>query len=132
MNVFAQETNQKEKRMAAGLALELNMNSRENFAGGLALGFDYNLPVAFAPLTVGLVITGSSGLLNNAAIESAALFRWYFQGEAHTSFFVQAETGLCLFIEEGDTHPLFLGGLRNELDTVSHLIRCGMWNLTGD
>jgi hypothetical protein len=41
MNVFAQETKQKEKRMAAGVALELNMNSRENFAGDLALGFDY-------------------------------------------------------------------------------------------
>ena len=43
MGVFAQE-----KKAAFGLGPEWNMNSRENFAGGAVLGFDYNLPHSFA------------------------------------------------------------------------------------
>jgi len=100
---------QEEKKMALGLGPEFNMNSRENFAVGAALGFDYNIARSFA---AGLTVTGSSNFSGIAVIEPAALFRWYFLGNGHTGFFAQADAGAYLVLEDGDITPLFLGGLR--------------------
>ena len=104
---FAQEP-----KMAIGLGPEFNMDSRENFAGGAALAFNYNLPVAAAPLTVGVTITGSYNFDGIFVGEPTALFRWYFLGGGHTGFFVQADLGAFLILEDGDLTPMFDGGLR--------------------
>ena len=101
---FAQD-----KKAALGLGVEWNMNSRENFAGGAALGFNYNLPYALA---AGLTISGSSNFFGIAVVETAALLRRYFPGNEHYGFFAQADVGLFLILEDGETTPLFLGGLR--------------------
>jgi len=53
----AQDEQAQEKKMALGLGPEFNMNSRENFAGGAALGFDYNIARSFA---AGLTVTAKA------------------------------------------------------------------------
>jgi len=105
LSAFAQE----EKKISLGLGPEFNMNSRENFAGGAVLGFDYNIARSFA---AGLTVTGSSNFSGIVVMEPAALFRWYFLGNGHTGLFVQADAGAWLVLEDGDFTPLFLGGLR--------------------
>jgi hypothetical protein len=84
------------------------MNSRENFAGGAVLGFDFNLSRAIA---VGLTVTYSNNFSGISVIEPAALFRWYIFGNS-AGLFVQADVGAYLVLEERELTPLFLGGLR--------------------
>jgi len=103
MNLSAQE-----KKVALGIGAEWNMNSRENFAGGAVLAFDYPLPHSFA---VGLNATASSNFSGITVIEPAALFRWYFLG-GQNGFFVQADCGAYLILEDGEFTAMFLGGLR--------------------
>ena len=108
--VFAESgENPMSRKMAISLGPEWNMNSRENFAAGAALNFDYNLGSSFA---IGLNITFSSNFSGIAVIEPAALFRWYFLGDNSGGWFVQAETGVYLIFEDQDITPMFLGGLR--------------------
>jgi len=97
------------KLMAISLGPEWNMNSRENFAAGAALGFDFNLGSSFA---VGFNLTASSNFSGIAVIEPAAMFRWYFLGKNHNGLFAQAEAGTFLIIEDSEVIPMFLGGLR--------------------
>ena len=108
MAVFAQN----EKKMAFGLGPEWNMDSRENFAAGMALNIDYNLPGSFA---AGLIFTASNNFDGITVIEPAALFRWYFSGRGHAGFFVQAELGAFIVFEDEYTIPVFQGGLRGGL-----------------
>ena len=103
-NVFSQE-----KKLAVGAGPEWNMNSRENFAAGAVLGFDYNLPRSFA---AGLTFSASSNFTGITVLEPAAMFRWYFLGTENTGFFAQADAGACLVLEDGETTALFLCGLR--------------------
>jgi len=103
--------------MAAAFGLEWNMNSQENFAGAIMLGFDYNLPrtigsLTLAPFAAGLTVTANNNFNGTTVIEPAALFRWYFLNKDHAGFFAQADIGAYLFIDEDGTIPLFLGGLR--------------------
>ena len=107
LNIFAEEG-----QMAAGLGPEWNMNSRENFAGGIVLGFNYNLPIDIAQLTVGVNATISTNFSGYNVLEPAILIRWYFLGKDYMGFFAQADLGVFLIIEDGDTDSLFLGGLR--------------------
>ena len=104
-SVFAQS----ETKMAFGLGPEWNMNSRDNFAGGASLSFDYNLFRSFA---AGLSFTASNNFDGITVLEPSALFRWYFLGRGHEGLFAQAEAGVFVVLEDGDTTPLFLGGLR--------------------
>jgi len=97
------------KKMSIAIGPEWNMNSRENFAAGATLSFNYNLGTAFA---IGINATGSSNFSGIAVIEPAALFRWYFLGGNHTGWFLQAEAGAYLVFEDDDVIPLFMGGLR--------------------
>jgi hypothetical protein len=103
MNLWAQEP-----AVAVGLGLEWNMNSRDNFAGGAVLGFDYSFLQSFA---AGLTVTASTNFDGITVIEPAALFRWYFLGKGHTGLFAQADLGAYLILEDGLT-PMFDGGLR--------------------
>jgi len=102
VNVYAQE-----KKAAIGAGPEWNMNSRENFAGGAGLAFDYILPYSFA---AGVTFTASSNFSGATALEPAALFRWYFLG-GYTGFFLQADIGSFLFFDKGEVFPYLLGGL---------------------
>lgn len=95
--------------LALGLAPEMNMNSRENFALGLCLNLDFNLGSVFG---LGLTVTVSNNFDNFTVIEPAALFRWYILGNNYSGLFIQTDLGLYLFIDEWETKPLFLGGLR--------------------
>jgi len=104
---FAQE-----QKMAIGLGPEFNMNSRYNFAGGVVLGFDYNLPVTVAPFAAGITVTTSTNFTNAVVIEPAAMFRWYFLGKGHTGFFAQADVGTYIIFEDEEVYSLFLGGLQ--------------------
>jgi len=108
--VFAQEI----KKIAAGLGAEVNVNSRELFAGGIAFNFDYNLPVSAAPLAVGFSVTGSYNFKDTAVAEFAALFRWYFQNKGHNGWFAQAEAGYSLIsVDRGRNLPFpVLAGVR--------------------
>ena len=105
---FAQD----DTKFAVGLGPEWNMNARDNFAAGLALGFDYNLPIAAAPFAVGVIASGSSNFSDGAVIESAGIFRWYFLGKNHSGLFVQAEAGALFIFENDESKPMFMGGLR--------------------
>ena len=107
-NESANHNGQGVKKAAVGLGAEFNMNSRYNFAGGVVIGFDFNLSRAFA---VGFTVTGSSNFSGIAVIEPAALFRWYVFGNS-AGLFVQADAGAYLILEDGELTPLFLGGLR--------------------
>jgi len=98
-----------ENKVALGLGAEFNMNSRENFAGGALLSFDYNLPKSFA---VGITATASHNFDGITVIEPAALVRWYFLG-GQKGFFLQADLGAYLILEEDqDFTAMFNGGLR--------------------
>jgi len=105
---------QNEKKMAASLGVEWNMNTREMFAGGLVLSFDYNLPVSAAPLALGLAVSGNYNFDDTMIIEFVTFFRWYFLGKGHKGWFAQAEIGYSLIKEEGnDNLPLPISaGLR--------------------
>ena len=102
------------KRIAVHTGPEWNMNSRDNFAGRLALGIDYSLPSL--PLAIGLSAAGSYNFSNTVVIEAESFFRWYFPGMRHTGFFAQADAGFSYIMEnlDGSTenYPMFLGGLR--------------------
>jgi len=108
VTLYAQEQ-EKEKKAALGIGAEWNMNSRENFAGGAVMAFDYALPNSFA---VGLNATASSNFSGITVIEPSALFRWYFLG-GYSGFFVQADCGAYLILEDGEFTAMFLGGLRS-------------------
>ena len=109
---FAQD----ETKFAIGLGPEWNMNSRENFALGGALSFDYNLPVSVAPFAVGVTASVSSNFSDGVVMETMGHFRWYFLGKLHSNrfsgLFVQADLGALLIFEDSETTPLFSGGLR--------------------
>jgi hypothetical protein len=107
-NAFAQD----DTKMAAALGLEWNMNSHKGYAAGAGLGFDFNLSRFFA---IGLSVTASHNFTVFTAIEPAAMFRWYFLGKNHTGFFAQADAGAYLYMENEQTIPVFLGGLRTGL-----------------
>ena len=111
-----------EKKMAAGLGLEWNMNSRHNFAGGAVLGFDFNLPRFFA---LGLTATGSTNFFGFNSIEGTALLRYYFLRKGYTGFFGQADAGIFVFFEDGDVTPMpefgLRGGYRLPLGTLFYL-----------
>jgi len=105
------------------IGLEWNMNSPENFAGGLALGMDWNLPVA--PLAVGINVTGSDNFSGVSVLELSALLRWYpaiGHGENRRDGpFVQANLGGSLIRAEMDA-PFGLlaelrGGFRQPMGT---------------
>jgi hypothetical protein len=106
--VFAREADGGTKKAALGIGAEWNMNSRENFAAGAVLGFDFNLPRSFA---LGLSVSASSNLSGIAVIEPAAFIRRYFSG-GNTGFFVQADLGCFMILEDGGLTPLFAGGFR--------------------
>jgi hypothetical protein len=103
VNLYAQE-----KKASLGIGAEWNMNSRENFAGGAIISFDYALPHSLA---LGLNVTASSNFSGIAVIEPAALFRWYFLG-GYNGFFFQADGGAYLIFEDEELKTMFLGGLR--------------------
>ena len=92
-----------------GIGPEFNMNSRKNFAAGGILTFDYNFGAAFA---LGFTATASYNFAGFTVIEPAAMFRWYFIGAGKGSFFVQADLGVSIILEDGDASAMFLGGLR--------------------
>jgi hypothetical protein len=102
-NLYAQE-----KKASLGIGAEWNMNSRENFAGGAVLSFDYALPHSLA---LGINVTASSNFGGITVIEPAALFRWYFLG-GYGGFFLQADCGAYLIFEDEELTAMFLGGLR--------------------
>jgi hypothetical protein len=107
VNLYAQEQEQ-ENKAAIGIGAEWNMNSRENYAGGAVLAFDYALPQSFA---LGLNVTASSNFSGITVIEPAALFRWYILGGGN-GLFIQADCGAYMVLEEENFKTMFLGGLR--------------------
>ena len=106
LSAFADD---EKKPIAISLGPEWNMNSRENFAAGAVLGFDYSFGSSFA---VGFNVTGSTNFDSIVVLEPAAMFRWYFLGSNNTGFFAQADAGAYLVFEDSEVTPMFLGGLR--------------------
>jgi len=102
---------QNDPKMAVGLGPEINMNSRENFALGVVLGFNYNLASSYA---VGVTIAASNNLSGISVIEPAALFRWYFLGR-ESGWFAQADAGGYFVFEDGEISTLFMAGLKGGL-----------------
>ena len=110
--IFAQEEAANYKT-AIGLGLEMNMNSPENFAAGLALNFDYNLP--FPSFAVGLNITGSNNFAGISVLELSGMFRWYFLNRDYKGLFAQANLGYNYSDIEGSPMALISelrGGVR--------------------
>ncbi|MCL2196633.1 MAG: hypothetical protein FWB77_03355 [Treponema sp.] len=84
--VFAQDESEdtvKNRKIAISLGPEFNMNSRENFAGGMVLGFDVSFASAFA---AGITVTASYNFFEIFVLEPSALFRWYFLGKKTLRF----------------------------------------------
>jgi hypothetical protein len=94
---------------AIGIGPEWNMDSRKNFAGGVAVGMDYNLTRDFA---VGFFFTGSYNFDDFFAIEPVVVMRNYFWENCHGRLFLQAEMGLFIYLEEDKWIPLPEIGLR--------------------
>ena len=116
-NIFAQAAggaSSGDKKIAVGLGMEYNMNSRDYFAGGLDFGFDYNLPVSFAKFALGAVFTASYNFDGICVLEPGGMFRWYFLGHDHTGWFAQGDVGAYIILgdENGEKNLLVMGGLR--------------------
>ncbi|MDR2900874.1 MAG: hypothetical protein LBV20_05090, partial [Treponema sp.] len=95
--LFAQqETNPDTvKRMSLSIAPEWNMNSRENFAAGASIGFNYHFADIFA---AGVSFTASTNFDGITVLEPVGMFRWYFlplMGK-YSGFFAQADLGAYL------------------------------------
>ena len=99
-----------EKKSALGLGLEMNMDSRHNFALGAVLGFNYSLTDLFA---LGLSVEASTNFNHIRTIEPMANFRLYFFENNIGKFFGQLDIGAFFFYEDGyDMYPMPLFGLR--------------------
>ena len=92
----------------AGLGIEGNANTREGAAlgGCLTLGLDINDIFA-----AGAKLTLSSDMDTVTTLEPAAFFRYYFLPLPLGVLFAQAELGVSLFFEDGETYPAFDAGL---------------------
>jgi len=108
---FAQD-NDNGSVISAGIGPEVNMNSREGFAGGLSLCIDYQLPVSAAQLAVGVIAVGSSNFSDTTVLEVGGMLRWYFLGAEQTGLFAQADLGVHLITEQEESVTLFEAGLR--------------------
>ena len=116
----AQEKNEAPGPFSASIGPEWNMNSRYNFAGGVAFGIYYNLPERLSPtnrLSAGLTATGSINFFGTQVTEFAGLIRWYYpqvphNGMEYTGLFTQFELGAFFINEEGERTVLPLAGLR--------------------
>ena len=90
-----------------GLGAELNACSREGVAAGGVLSFGLDINQLFA---AGVKTAFSHNMDTVAVLEPAAFFRFYlplsFRGP-----FVQGEAGAAVFFEDGETFPVFSGGL---------------------
>jgi hypothetical protein len=107
MNVHGQAPN-----ISVSLGPEWNMNSRENFAGGVVLGFDYNF-LYFHPCAAGLTVTAGSNFDGFTAVEAVAMLRWYYsEGEPSSGLFGQPEMGVYFILENETVSPIFDGGIR--------------------
>jgi len=95
-----------------GIGPEINMNSREGFAGGIPINIDYQLPISALPLALGLTITMSSNFSDTTVAETTGLFRWYFMGMNHSGFFAQVDLGMHILTERNVSLTLFNGGIR--------------------
>lgn len=94
-----------------GFGAEANANTREGAALGgiLTLGLDIN--DIFAAGVKGVF---SSNMDTVLTLEAAGFFRYYFSRLLPLPLgvlFAQAEAGTSLFFEEGETYPVFYGGL---------------------
>jgi len=98
--------------ISAGIGPEFNMNSRENFAGGIALSLDYQLPIEAIRLSAGLTVTASYNFTDTFVLETTAMARWYFLGADHTGLFAQVDLGVHLITERDVSVILFEGGIR--------------------
>jgi len=96
-------------KAAIGIGPEWNMNSRDNFAGGAALNFNYALPYSLA---IGFSFTASNNFSGFTVLEPAAVIRRYFLGDGRSGLFAQADLGCYLFPEDGEMTKMFAGGLR--------------------
>ena len=92
----------------AGLGIEGNANTREGAAlgGGLTLGLDINDIFA-----AGAKVSFSSNMDTVTTLEPVAFFRYYFLPLPLGILFLQAELGVSLFFEDGETYPAFDAGL---------------------
>ena len=104
LSVFPQE-----KKMSIGAGLEWNMDSRQNFAGGIALGFDYQLP---ANAAIGVNLMGSINFRSMGVIEPIIFIRGYLPQKVDRGFFAQFDTGAFLIIEDKNVIPMPLVGVR--------------------
>jgi hypothetical protein len=91
----------------AGLGVEGNANTREGAAFGGSLSGGVDLDDQFS---LGLRITLSSNIDTVTTMEPAAFFRYYLPFN-FSGLFAQAELGMSLFFEDGESYPAFLGGL---------------------
>jgi len=107
---FAQENTQ--HVISAGFGPEINMNARNNFAGGLTLSADYQLPIPAFRFSAGLVISGSHNFSDTGVMETVGMFRWYFMGDDYTGFFAQADVGMHFITEPTISPVLFQVGVR--------------------
>jgi len=112
-NVFTDDVFTENVRVISiGIGPELNMNSRENYAGGLSLNMEYQLPVSRFQLSTGLTVTLSHNFSNTFVFEATGMFRWYFPDITHNGFFTQIDLGTHMITERGVFAPLFEAGLR--------------------
>jgi hypothetical protein len=99
-------------KISVSLGPEWNMNSREKFAGGLVLGFEYNF-LYYYPFALGLIISASNNFRGFTVAETTAMFRWYYSPEEMSvRFFAQIEAGVYLIPEDGTVLSMFNGGIR--------------------
>ena len=107
---------QRDKKIAFAYGLEINKYAVDGFAGGVLLGFDFNLPHRFA---AGVSLAGNTGGYGNGVLEPSALLRYYFTDD-HSGFFMQADLGTAIMNEIGKNTPAnddgfaikFMGGIR--------------------
>jgi len=90
------------------------MNSPENFAGGLSINFDYNLPISVSSFAAGANVTVSNNFSGIIVLEISGMFRWYLTGNGE-GLFAQVNLGYNYSDIDGSPVPIIAearGGLR--------------------
>jgi hypothetical protein len=93
--------------LSLGLGIEGNMNVRRSAAMGENITLDCGINEIFAG---GIRLGFSQDFKRIQVIEQGVFFRWYFVDLSGPRFFVQADLGAAIAMEDFRPHPAILGG----------------------
>jgi hypothetical protein len=91
-----------------GAGIEANLNVREGLSLSENLSFDYGITKTIA---AGIKFGYSYNFDEIVVLEPEAFVRWYFWELEGIPLFTQVSLGSSIIFEDGEAHPVVLGGL---------------------